>query len=354
MRRHLLTGVLLTTLCAAPTASFPVPAAAAPSATRPAAAMTVALDLQQRHQLLLGQARETATLRASALERAMAAELVPLAGAAVPGSGDAAARAATARARAEWLTAQAGVDALTALVAVDAARAAEAQAHLRMPALTAGSSDGTWRGLVPGGGAADPRAVGAVRFALAQSGEPYLWGATGPDRWDCSGLMQAAYRSVGVALPRVSRQQFWAGPRVARSDLLPGDLVFLASVPGDPSTIHHVGMVIGGGRMVHAPKTGDVVRVAGIPVSGYAGAVRVLPARAVETEVPPDGTGSAPPAPLPSDPLPSDPPPTDAPPTDPPPAEPPPTLPPTLPPPLPGLPTWPTLPPISPPSRVSP
>jgi cell wall-associated NlpC family hydrolase len=117
----------------------------------------------------------------------------------------------------------------------------------------------------------------AVRWALAQLGDSYLWGAAGPDRFDCSGLTSAAYAAAGVAIPRVSRAQWGAGPHVTVANLLPGDLVFYADNTGDPATIHHVGMYIGNGLMVHAPHTGDVVRVASIWREGYIGATRIIP-----------------------------------------------------------------------------
>ena len=139
----------------------------------------------------------------------------------------------------------------------------------------------------------------AVEFALAQRGEPYRWGATGPDRWDCSGLVLQSYRAAGVSLPRTSRQQLLAGDRVARADLLPGDLVFLARDPSDPRTVHHVGLYVGDAMMVHAPRTGDVVRVARVPVSGFAGGVGCsTPSTAVRRRA----GAPAPPAPEPTDP----------------------------------------------------
>ena len=124
---------------------------------------------------------------------------------------------------------------------------------------------------------AGPVARAAVRWALAQLGDPYRWGASGPDTFDCSGLTSSAYRAAGVAIPRVSRAQWGAGPHVAVANLLPGDLVFYADNPGDPATIHHVGMYIGNGLMVHAPHTGDVVRVASIWRGSFAGATRIVP-----------------------------------------------------------------------------
>jgi peptidoglycan DL-endopeptidase CwlO len=117
----------------------------------------------------------------------------------------------------------------------------------------------------------------AVAVALAQLGSPYQWGAEGPDTFDCSGLTSFAYRAAGLAIPRVSRAQYAAYGRirpVARTALVPGDLVFFATNPGDPGTIHHVGMYVGRGLMVEAPHTGAVVRTASIWRDDYAGAVR--------------------------------------------------------------------------------
>src|SRR5829696_4253462 len=140
-----------------------------------------------------------------------------------------------------------------------------------------------WAGYMSGVGTvqswlqAGPVARAAVRWALAQLGDPYRWGATGPDTFDCSGLTSSAYRAAGVGIPRVSRAQWGAGPHVAVANLLPGDLVFYADNPADPATIHHVGLYIGNGLMVHAPHTGDVVRVASIWRESYVGATRIVP-----------------------------------------------------------------------------
>jgi cell wall-associated NlpC family hydrolase len=125
-----------------------------------------------------------------------------------------------------------------------------------------------------GAGAPSGAAARAVAFARAQLGRPYLWGASGPSSYDCSGLTMAAYRSAGVWLPRVSRAQWGAGPHVGLGGLAPGDLVFFARNPGNPSTIHHVGMYIGGGAMIEAPYSGARVRVASIGRRDYIGAAR--------------------------------------------------------------------------------
>jgi peptidoglycan DL-endopeptidase CwlO len=129
-------------------------------------------------------------------------------------------------------------------------------------------------------GRASPAARKAVAVALAQLGSPYVWGAEGPSTFDCSGLTSFAYAAAGVTIPRVSRAQFaaYAGLRpVDPLNLVAGDLVFFADSPGNPSTIHHVGMYIGRGLMVEAPHTGAVVRTSSIWRSSYAGAVRPAP-----------------------------------------------------------------------------
>ena len=129
------------------------------------------------------------------------------------------------------------------------------------------------------GGRASAAARKAVAVALAQLGSPYVWGASGPGSFDCSGLTSFAYAAAGVTIPRVSRAQFaaYAGRPVDPLHLVPGDLVFFADTPTAPSTIHHVGMYIGNGLMVEAPHTGAVVRTSSIWRSTYAGAVRPAP-----------------------------------------------------------------------------
>ncbi len=128
-----------------------------------------------------------------------------------------------------------------------------------------------FEGMVLAGGEAHPRALAAVRYALAQLGDPYVWAAEGPNAFDCSGLMWAAYRSAGAdyfGLPRVSRDQYYATRHrtVAPSALLPGDLLFFAS-SSCWTTIHHVGMYIGerqdGARADHRRRGQDLAGGAG-------------------------------------------------------------------------------------------
>ncbi|MEU5466191.1 NlpC/P60 family protein [Streptomyces althioticus] len=118
--------------------------------------------------------------------------------------------------------------------------------------------------------APNARAAQAVAYAHQKLGSPYVWGATGPDAFDCSGLVLAAYRSAGVSLPRTTYAQIDAGRRVSRSELLPGDLVFFYS------GISHVGLYIGNGQMIHAPNPSAPVRVAPVDQMPFAGARRVV------------------------------------------------------------------------------
>ncbi|MFD3414708.1 NlpC/P60 family protein [Streptomyces cyaneofuscatus] len=118
--------------------------------------------------------------------------------------------------------------------------------------------------------APNSRAARAVSFAHGAIGKPYVWGATGPNAFDCSGLTQAAWKAAGVSLPRTTYTQINAGQRVSRSELAPGDLVFFHS------GISHVGLYIGGGQMIHAPRPGAPVRIAPISQMPFAGATRVV------------------------------------------------------------------------------
>lgn len=126
---------------------------------------------------------------------------------------------------------------------------------------------------------ASQQAAGAIYFAQQRIGTPYLWGGEGTaaqgGRFDCSGLTQASYASVGIRLPRVANDQWNAGPHPARDELLPGDLVFFATDLSDPRSIHHVGIYVGGGYMIDAPHTGAVIRFDPIDSADYIGATRV-------------------------------------------------------------------------------
>jgi cell wall-associated NlpC family hydrolase len=107
----------------------------------------------------------------------------------------------------------------------------------------------------------DPAGEMAVDFALSQVGKPYIWGATGPYGYDCSGLALAAWRAAGVYLPRTAAAQYYAGVHIPLSEVEPGDLIFWASDPYDPATIYHVAISLGGDRTVQATQTGQNVQV---------------------------------------------------------------------------------------------
>jgi peptidoglycan DL-endopeptidase CwlO len=108
----------------------------------------------------------------------------------------------------------------------------------------------------------------AIDTAMAQRGKPYVWAAGGPNSFDCSGLTSYAFRAAGISLPHSSLMQSRMGQAVSRDELQPGDLVFFYS------PVSHVGIYIGNGQMVHAPTSGDVVKVAPL-MSGFSGARRI-------------------------------------------------------------------------------
>ena len=110
----------------------------------------------------------------------------------------------------------------------------------------------------------------AVDTALAQVGDPYSWGATGPNAFDCSGLTSFSYKAAGISIPRTSKAQSTFGTPVSKANLQPGDLVFFYS------PVSHVGMYIGNGQMVHAPSSGSTVKVVKVDsMPSFAGARRV-------------------------------------------------------------------------------
>ncbi|MFF6907823.1 NlpC/P60 family protein [Streptomyces sp. NPDC012389] len=142
-----------------------------------------------------------------------------------------------------------------------------------------GSGSGTGTGTSPGSGTGTGSGTGAgsgyaakaekvLAFARDQIGKPYVWGASGPASYDCSGLTQAAWREAGVTLPRTTWDQVKVGTRVATADLQPGDLVFFYD------DISHVGIYKGDGMMIHAPKPGANVREESIYYMPIYGSVR--------------------------------------------------------------------------------
>ena len=116
---------------------------------------------------------------------------------------------------------------------------------------------------------ASGRGAVALAFAKAQLGKPYVFGAAGPNAYDCSGLTMAAWAAAGVSLPHSSRNQYYSvSTKVSISDLRPGDLVIFYS------TMHHVAIYAGNGMVIHAPHTGSVVKYEQMSYMPFAGAVR--------------------------------------------------------------------------------
>jgi cell wall-associated NlpC family hydrolase len=132
-----------------------------------------------------------------------------------------------------------------------------------------GGSSGPFGGTYNGPASGPPRK--ALEYAYAQLGKPYIWGGTGPKGYDCSGLTMMAWRAAGVNIPRVVPDQYAATRHVSKSDLQPGDLVYF-------DDFGHEGMYVGGGRFIHAPHTGSVVKFDSMSnpwyVSHYVGASR--------------------------------------------------------------------------------
>jgi peptidoglycan DL-endopeptidase CwlO len=110
----------------------------------------------------------------------------------------------------------------------------------------------------------------ALQAALSKQGDPYVWGAAGPNQFDCSGLVLWAYAQVGISLPHFTGDQWTMGIHVSRQDLQPGDLVFFYP------DIGHVGLYIGKGLMVDAPDFGETVQVEPVMWNVYVGAVRIV------------------------------------------------------------------------------
>jgi cell wall-associated NlpC family hydrolase len=149
--------------------------------------------------------------------------------------------------------------------AENAARAAAQLAAARQAAFSSGFVD------LP----ASAVAQAAISAAGTQLGKPYVYGGSGPDVWDCSGLTQWAYRQAGVNLPRTAAEQYVAvAAKVPLGELESGDLLFWATDLSNPATIHHVAIYLGNGQMLAAPHTGTVVQVQPVYLDGYFGAVR--------------------------------------------------------------------------------
>ncbi|MET8419027.1 C40 family peptidase [Streptomyces sp. NPDC005134] len=157
----------------------------------------------------------------------------------------------------------------------EAAAKAKAEAALRASrseARTTLSATSGSTSVASSSSSATGSASSVISFVKAQVGDAYVSGGTGPNSWDCSGLVQAAFRSVGVDLPRVSQAQSTAGTQVSLSNLQPGDILYW----GGAGSAYHVGVYVGGGQFVGAqnPSTGVVLR--SLDYDPPSGAVRVL------------------------------------------------------------------------------
>lgn len=150
------------------------------------------------------------------------------------------------------------------------ARTGEAVAGLGAPTYPApelpddwGETSSTIKYANPQGGGASGKASDIVAFAKQFLGDPYVWGGTKPGAFDCSGLIQYVYKHFGVDLPRISAQQADYGKRVSQGEAKPGDLVAWDENSRNNGA-DHIGLYIGNGMVLHAPKTGDVVKISKI------------------------------------------------------------------------------------------
>ena len=135
------------------------------------------------------------------------------------------------------------------------------------------------------GTAAESRpAAEAISFAEAQIGKPYIWGGTGPAGFDCSGLVYEAYLHAGITIARTTYQWRQDGPQVPLNQLEPGDLLFSAGSDGTPANPGHVVMYLGGGRVIQAPQTGELVQIDPLSLSGVVAVTR--PAGASPLQIP--------------------------------------------------------------------
>jgi peptidoglycan DL-endopeptidase CwlO len=168
-------------------------------------------------------------------------------------------------------------------------------ASAQLPAANTAAGCVQTTGGVPTVQAPTQAVAAAISFAEQQLGKPYLWGGTGPDAFDCSGLVMMAYRAAGISIARTSQAQWASETRVPASQVQPGDLVFFAGSDGTVTDPGHVGLVIGDGKMIEAYATGFPIRVSSYANRGavgftepWAGAKGTTPA----STAPPASTGT--------------------------------------------------------------
>ncbi|MDQ1415437.1 MAG: peptidoglycan DL-endopeptidase CwlO [Acidimicrobiaceae bacterium] len=149
----------------------------------------------------------------------------------------------------------------------------DASVVLMRPGLALGSAPGHGSG----GGVTAGQLSTALTAAVSRLGKPYVWGGTGPNGFDCSGLVGWSFAAAGISMPRTAAEQALAGPAVAVSQLQPGDLLFWAYDPSDPGFIDHVAIYLGNGQMIEAPQTGQTVHVIPLQKNHLVGAVRINP-----------------------------------------------------------------------------
>jgi len=226
---------------------------------------------QQRLQAALNEAQGTAVT----LQKARAE-------AAAQAASEAAARAAAASAALAAARAAADTVRPTAAPAASATGQVERSVEaVPAPAPAAASAPAPAAASAPPSAQPAPAPLGsggaavAVKWAYAELGKPYVWAASGPDTFDCSGLTAFVWAKAGVSLDHWTGSQWTAGTHIARDQVRPGDLVFFASNLADTASIHHVGIYVGGGMLISAPQTGDVVKVQPAFRSDYIGTVRV-------------------------------------------------------------------------------
>ena len=245
-------------------------------------------DVVERVTVLQQQATATETVARATLAESTTLQQQATAALAVAQDAEISARAQAAELGTQQAQLQTELAAaqqeLTGLIGQRAAAERTAQvAPTPKPATPPAPSGNT----TPAGTGSAAAAQIAIDAAMAYRGLPYAWGGGGtrgpgpgldPDEgvigFDCSGLTQYAYAQADIAIPRNSRAQYAALPKVARDDLQAGDLVFWGSDPSDPSSITHVAIYLGSGKVIQAPQSGDVVKVSNMWWGNYVGAVR--------------------------------------------------------------------------------